>query len=74
MPASCSASTAACPDRGICSASTRGIVGCRGLSCPRRLTGLRGETEGGGEAALAQKQRGGSAGAGDAQPEQGMGA
>lgn len=31
-------------------------------------------TEGGGEAALAQKRRGGSAGAGNAQPELGMGA
>lgn len=32
------------------------------------------EREGGGEAALSQKRRGGSAGAGNAQPELGMGA
>lgn len=36
--------------------------------------GREGRREGGGEAALAQERRGGSAGAGNAQPELGMGA
>lgn len=53
MPASCSASSAAWPDRGMCSASTGGHAFTRWLSWlvvfppPHRAAGRQGRTEGG---------------------------